>query len=67
MTSQRAAAPYEVVVVKADSNVNKEKTETLVSNVSICWRRKLKAVLSNCKWLERTCMELDRFFCLLFV
>lgn len=37
MTSQRAAAPYEVVVVKADSNVNKEKTETLVSNVSIYW------------------------------
>ncbi|XP_053093573.1 THAP domain-containing protein 6 isoform X2 [Pangasianodon hypophthalmus] len=29
-TSQKAAAPYEVVVVKADSNTNREKPETLV-------------------------------------
>lgn len=35
-TSQKAAAPYEVVVMKADSNPKKLKPETLVCGVSIC-------------------------------
>lgn len=34
-TSQKAAAPYEVVVVKADSNANRNKPEALVCDVSI--------------------------------
>ncbi|GAA6106970.1 THAP domain-containing protein 6 isoform X1, partial [Tachysurus ichikawai] len=57
-TSQKAAAPYEVVVVKADSNSNKDKTKTLEHSYALDpspnrVKDRLAKALANMERLQR--------------